>query len=224
MDTIAGLHQIAVTSLQLLNAELPSLSGSWVRACFLHAAQDLGLASGSQRLDLDRLAVHMGSFFKTLPAAGEFSILGDAPADTPAIWVTKLLRKPRRSHHPLKYIVLADALKVDLVSILSRDSPLKTEGRDESPSAVLIDPGASIKPAFERVDRLPNDIWTLALSGADARAIASTLNVSLVSIYRSIRAMKGGPAAWKYARFIMTRDHRREAFEANYRLLKAHDW
>lgn len=139
------------------------------------------------------------------------------------MWVTKLLRKPRRSHHPLKYIVLAGALKVDLVNILSRDSPLKTEGRDESPGAVLIDPDVSIKPAFERVDKLPNDIWTLALSGADARAIASTLNVSQVSIYRSIRAIKGGPAAWKYARFIMTRDHRRKAFEANYRLLKAHD-
>nr|WP_295483151.1 TnsD family Tn7-like transposition protein [uncultured Pseudomonas sp.] len=223
LGTIAGLHQIAVTSLQLLNTELPSLSASGVRSCFLHAAQDLGLASGSHRLDLHRLAVHMGSFFKTLPAAGEFSILGDAPADIPAIWVTKLLRKPRGSHHPLKYIVLAGALKVDLVSILSRDSPLETEGRDESPGAVLIDRGASIKPAFEWEDKRPNDIWTLALSGADARAIASALKVSQVSIYRSIRAIKGGPAAWKHARFIMTRDHRRKAFEADYRSLKAHD-
>ncbi|PWQ88896.1 transposase, partial [Enterococcus faecium] len=92
---------------------------------------------------------------------------------------------------------------VDLVSILSRDSPLNNEGSDESPRALLIDRGASIKPAFERADKLQNDIWKLALSGADARAIASALNVSQVSIYRSIRAIKGGPAAWRYARFIM---------------------
>ena len=123
LDTLPALHQIALSSLQLLGADLPALPASSVRSCFLHAAVQLNLASDSHRLDLHELARHMASFFTSLPASWEFSILGDSPADAPATWVTKLLRKPRGTHHPLKYIVLAGALKVDLVSMLDRDQP-----------------------------------------------------------------------------------------------------
>ena len=222
-DTIPGLHKIALSSLQLLSVELTTLSASSVRSCLLQGAADLDLASGAHRLNLHKLAGHMASFFKTLPAAWEYSILGESPADAPATWVTKLLRKPRRTHHPLKFIVLANALKVDLASMLSINSPCIPEVKRVSMRAVPSRQSVPIGPAIERLDRLPAAVWKLALAGAEAREIASALDVSRVFVYRSIRAIDGGPDSWRKARFIKELSDRRAAFESEYRLLHAHD-
>ncbi|WP_338148406.1 TniQ family protein [Pseudomonas lundensis] len=96
------LHEIALRSLQVLESEVTALSAEAVRYTLLQRATQLNLASDNHRLHLHMLAQHMADFFATLPREWEFSILGDVRAGTPASWVTKLLRTPITSHHPLK--------------------------------------------------------------------------------------------------------------------------
>jgi len=223
IDTLPRLHQIALSSLQLLGLELSPLSATAVRSCLLQGAADLDLASGAtHRLDLCRLAAHMASFFKALPAAWEYSVLRESPAGLPATWVTKLLRRPRRTHHPLKYIVLASALEVDLARILRVDTPSMPAGKPPLPIDVRSSQTGPTEPVIEELDGLPAAVWELALAGYEARQIACTLGVSQVYVYRTIRAVNDGPNAWREARFLSERRQRRATFEVDYRCLQAH--
>jgi hypothetical protein len=222
-DSLPELHQIALSSWQLLGSGLGPLPATAVRSCLLQGAASLDLTFGAtQRLDLRRLAAHMASFFKVFPAAGEYSVLRESPAGLPATWVTKLLRRPRSTHHPLKYIVLASALEVDLARILRNENPSVSEYERPSPIAVRSSQAGRTEPVIEGLEGLPAEIWKLALAGHEARQIANKLGVSQVYIYRTIRAVKGGPNAWKEARFQNECRLRRANFEDDYRYLQAH--
>lgn len=222
-DTLQRLYQIALRSLQLLDLELNPLSAPAVRTWLLQGAANLDLTTGAKRrLDLRRLAAHMASFFKALPAAWEYSVLREAPAGFPATWVTKLLRKPRCTHHPLKYIVLSTALEVDLACIPRNEEPSPPVGK----RATLIDIHSSPPGPREIIPEgwkgLPAAVCRLAFAGQEARLIGDTLGVSLAYVYRTIRAVHCGPSAWRDARFLRERRQRRTAFENDYRHLHAH--
>lgn len=223
VDTLPELHKIALRSLQLLDLELNPLSPPAVRAWLLQAAADLKLTTGAiQRLDLRRLAEHMASFFKALPAAWEYSILREAPVGIPATWVTKLLRRPRGTHHPLKYILLASALEIDLARAPRDEVP--TPPMDKRLSLIdayspVLGP-TEISP--EGLEGPPAAIWKLALAGNKARMIAGMLGVSLVYVYRTIRAVNGGSSVWREAKLLSASRQRRAAFEEEYRHLQAH--
>ncbi|WP_258036675.1 TnsD family Tn7-like transposition protein [Pseudomonas putida] len=164
----------------------------------------------------------MASFFKALPAAWEYSVLREAPAGSPATWVTKLLRKPRCTHHPLKYIVLSTALEDDLACIPRHEEPSPPVGK----RATLIDIHSSPPGPREIIPEgwkgLPAAVCRLAFAGQEARLIGDTLGVSLAYVYRTIRAVHCGPSAWRDARFLRERRQRRTAFENDYRHLHAH--
>jgi hypothetical protein len=66
-------------------------------------------------------------------------------------------------------------------------------------------------------------VWECALAGADAKRIASVLGVSVVYVYRTIRAAEGGPDLWRKARFAKELRDRRRTFEADYRSQRAND-
>lgn len=222
-DTLQRLHQIALRSLQLLDMEFNPLSAPAVRAWLLQGAANLDLTTGAKRrLDLRRLAAHMAIFFKELPATWEYSVLREAPAGFPATWVTKLLRKPRSTHHPLKYIVLSTALEVDQSCIPRYEEPSPPAGK----RATLIDVHSSPRGPREIVpegwEGLPAAVCRLAFTGQEARLIAGTLDVSLAYVYRTIRAVHGGPSVWRGARFLRERGQRRTAFENDYHQLHAH--
>ncbi len=223
LEAFPVLHQIALRSMQLLTLDLNPLSPVAVQACLLHRAAALGLTqSKSQRLDLGRLAEHMAGVFNALPAAWEYSVLAESPAHLPATWVTKLLRKPRHTHHPLKYVVLAIALEVDLVW-LSRSATLSMPTVTR---ALPISAGYS-RPKFsddllEGLEGLTAGVFKLALSGSEARQISAVLGVSQVFVYRTIRGVDGGSQAWREARFVSELHRRRTAFEVEYGCLQAH--
>lgn len=223
LDTLPALHQIALNSLQLLDVELSPLSVAAVRSYLRRGAAGLDLTSGAtQRLDLRRLAAYMANFFKGLPAAWEYSVLRESPADLPATWVTKLLRRPRGTHHPLKYIVLASALGVDLARIPRIDKPSVSAAKRPSPINAHSSQMGSTRPVIEGLASLPAAVWELARAGCEARQIACSLGVSQVYVYRTIRGVNGGQNAWREARFLSERLRRRATFEADYRSLQAH--
>jgi hypothetical protein len=223
MGTLPRLQQIALSSLQLLGLDLCPLSATAVRSCLLQGATDLDLASdASHRLNLSRLAAHMASFFKALPAAWEYSVLRESPEGLPATWVTKLLRRPRYTHHPLKYLVLATALEVDLARIPDTDKPSMPAGKRPSPIDVSSSKTGPTEPAIDGLEGLSAEVWKLAFAGCEARQIACTLGVSQAYVYRTIRAVNGGPNAWREARFQGERRQRRATFEVDYRSLRAH--
>ncbi|MBX8473735.1 TnsD family transposase [Pseudomonas cichorii] len=227
---VSKLHQIALSSLQLLSLELSPLPASALRACLLKGAIRLDLAFGAKsRLGLGGLGAHMTRFFDALPDAWEYSVLRESPAALPATWVTKLLRRPRGTHHPLKYIVLANALNVDLAHISCSCKLQVPEDERPSPTTAWPSQTVSVQPLAEPSEGLRAAIWDLALAGHEARQIAGTLGISQISIYRWIRSVKGGPAAWQEARFTSERRRRRASFEDDYpcmhaRRCRAYSW
>jgi hypothetical protein len=223
LEAFPTLHQIALRSMQLLTLALNPLSPIALRACLMQRAAESGLTRGkSQRLDLCRLAAHMVGFFNALPTAWEYSILGESPADLPATWVTKLLRRPRHTHHPLKYIVLATALGVDLAHLQCSDKPSTPAVKRPSPTGVGYPKAKLSEVLLDGLEGLPAAVWKLALAGCEARQIASALGVSRVYVYRTIRAVNGGSQAWRDARFQSERLRRRATFEVEYGGLQAH--
>ncbi|PNY74869.1 TnsD family Tn7-like transposition protein [Pseudomonas fluorescens] len=217
MGTFSGLHQIALSSLQLLDLELDPFAATSVRSYLLQGAANLGLTSGlTHRLDLSQLAAYMASFFKTFPAAWEYLVLRESPTESPAAWVTKLLRKPRSTHHPLKYIVLASALKVDLARIPGTENPTVIKGDRPTLSNARASETALAESEIEGLEGFSAEVWKLALSGHEAAQIAGILDVSQVYVYRTIRAVNGGPAAWRNARFLSESRRRRANFEDDY--------
>ncbi|MCV4289026.1 TnsD family transposase [Pseudomonas capsici] len=221
-ETLQRLHQIALSSLQLLSLELCPLPASALRDCLLKGANRLDLASSTKhRLDLRGLGAHMAMFFEALPADWEYLVLRESSAALPATWVTKLLRMPRGTHHPLKYIVLANALGVDLTLISSNDKLAVPESSRSLPIAVPPYQTISVESAIEPLKGIQAEVWSLALAGREALQIAETLGLSLAHVYRCIRSVKGGSRAWKEAKFINERRERRTSFEHEYLGLQA---
>nr|WP_085706604.1 TnsD family Tn7-like transposition protein [Pseudomonas sp. B35(2017)] len=220
---LPALHDIALRSLLVLESEVHALSTCKVRSTLLQGAVEHDLTSKPRRLHLRRLAQHMAAFCRTLPNTWEYSVLSEAREGVPATWVTKLLRKPRDSHHPLKYILLASALRVDMESVLGKKT--LSEPQIAPPITVVSQPPKCAPRTFaiEGLDCISMAVWKHALAGADARKIASVLGISLVHVYRTIRGVEGGPDAWKEARFLSQLREKRMVFDAEYRWQKAHD-
>ncbi len=222
-EAFPALHQIALHSMQLLTLPLSPISPIALRACLLERAAELALTRGkSQRLDLRRLAAHMAGAFSALPAAWEYSVLRESPADLPATWVTKLLRKPRHTHHPLKYLVVATALGIDLARMTRGDEPTAPPLKGLPPIDVGHSQASFPSALSEGLEGLSAAVLKLALAGNEALQIASAFGVSRVYVYRAIRSVDGGPQAWREARFLSERLRRREAFEAEYERMQAH--
>lgn len=66
-------------------------------------------------------------------------------------------------------------------------------------------------------------VWTRALSGADAKSIASETGNSVTCVYRMIRAIADGPSRLKEAKFSKQLGDRRSRFEGDYRARLAHE-
>ncbi len=216
------LHGIALRSLQVIESEVSALSADAVRYTLMQRATQLNLASGNHRLYLQLLAQHMANFFAALPRDWEFSVLGEVRRDIPATWVTKLLRKPITSHHPLKCILLAGALDVDMASLLHDQRRLEPEVASGPKAHTRLPERDPPMMSSEGLNCSSVAIWKYVLEGADAKKIAAVLGVSLAYVYRRIRNARGGQDAWRKARFQIELSARRRFFEADYRLHKAH--
>lgn len=223
-----SMLSLAQSSLRLLQANAPPQSPTWLREHFLKGAIECGLASTSGRLNLSQVSHYLGKYFETIPASGEFLILRSVVDGQPATWITKLLRKPRGTHHPLKYLLLANALRFELSSVLTdeqRTYPLPRRFTqsfsDELDSCV---PGSPyLAESVGALKKGEQEIWDKAVSGVGAREIARSLGVSAVTVYRAIRSISGGPEQWKKMKLIRERAERRERFSRQYLKIFAHE-
>lgn len=225
-----ALLGIAQLSFEVLQANALPQPADRMRGTLLSDAITLDLASRNGRLHLGPLARYMNAFFQTLPSSGEFSILGNAAAEMPASWVTKILRKPRRTHHPLKFILLASALRIDVSQLLpATDAPPRVvTPESEAPAARTHScpscaPSLQSKFAGTAATGVQQPVWARALLGAGAEEIAAEVGVSLASVYRIIRARPDGPSQWKLSRYERERGQRRARFESQYPVCLAHE-
>lgn len=218
---LLALQDIAMRSQQVLESGVSALPACAVRYALVQGAMKLGFASETFRLHLQLLAKHIGETFAALPPAWEFGVLGGSRENMPAEWVTKLLRKPRASHHPLKFILLASAFRVEIGRLLH-------VGRVAPDSASISKPHIRLPKSFPSLtvsngpEGLATAVWRHAMMGADARTIAAISGVSLAFVYRSIRNVAGGPTLWREARFQAELREKRAVFEADYCSYKAH--
>lgn len=107
------LYRLAALSWSALDRDCDPLQHHVLQQNLLRGAQAHALVSSTGRLRLTPLADMLSIYFKGLPSAGEFSRLCPVRAKQAPSWVLKLLRKPRGAHHPLHYLLLADALELN---------------------------------------------------------------------------------------------------------------
>ncbi|WP_376785466.1 TnsD family Tn7-like transposition protein [Stutzerimonas kunmingensis] len=219
------LLEISQMSWEVLQANNPPCPAWQVRSALLDGAKALGLASTSGRLHLGALAAHMESFFQRLPNFGEFSILQARAVGIPEQWVTKTLRKPRRTRHPLKLLVMASAMKVDLPSFIQkREEALRGSGEHERAGvAQVISRVFPIEKLVLNVAAQPQDLWAMVMQGFSADEMSASLGVSLASVYRAIRAHSDGSAIWQRARYARDLAQRRERFVSQYTSHLSHE-
>jgi hypothetical protein len=227
-----SLLTVARNSLRLLEANAPPQSATLIRQAFLKVVVERGLASPSGRLCLGQLADDLGRYFQTLPTNGEFLVLRGELDGLPASWVTKILRKPRGTHHPLKYLMLASALGFDLSSILRANgvqSRIPPGSLKKAPCTEGLDVGVTKESARQWTQsphvskRTEQAVWEKATKGFGTEEIARATKLSAATVYRSIRAVSGGPERWKQLKFMRVRETRRERFASHYLTSLAHE-
>lgn len=227
-----ALLTLARNSLNLLEANAPPQPAALIRQALLNAVIDRGLASPSGRLCLSELAHFLHRYFEAFPTNGEFLVLRGELDGFPASWVTKILRKPRGTHHPLKYLMLASAFGFDLSSILRVNGvspciPARRFQKVSSTRGMLAsaNKGSSrhSKQSPHVSTRIEQIVWGKAIAGSGAAEIAYSLKLSLVTVYRAIRAVPGGPEKWKKLKLARGCETRRERFTRQYLTTFAHD-
>ncbi|MBR7200350.1 TnsD family Tn7-like transposition protein [Pseudomonas sp. 14A] len=227
-----ALLALARSSLHLLDVNAPPQPAALIRQALLNVVIERGLASPSGRLCLSELAHFLHRHIEAFPASGEFLTLKSELDSPPACWVTKILRKPRGTHHPLKYLMLADAFGLDLSRVLRTSgvpSCIPPRRQKVAPCAVQIYASVTEKPAKQSIQRphvskqTEEAVWEKAITGAGAEEIARSLKLSVASVYRSIRAVSGGAHRWKQVKVMKERDTRRERFSRHYLSSLAHE-
>lgn len=227
-----SLHIIARNSLGLLEANAPPQPAALIRQALLNVVIDRGLASPSGRLCLSELAHFLHRHFEAFPTSGEFLILKGELDSLPACWVTKILRKPRGTHHPLRYLMLGSAFGLDVSSVLHANGvPSYFPPRHQKITPCTVGQHVSFieKSLPQSIQgpyvstRTEQAVWEKAITGARAEEIARSLNLSAVSVYRAIRAVSGGAHRWKQLKVMKERDTRRERFMHHYLSSLAHE-
>ncbi|MGQ7244859.1 TnsD family Tn7-like transposition protein [Salinicola sp. V024] len=212
------LIAIALSSLNILQANESPCPAWKVQSVLLDGAKSLGLASVQGRLHLQPLARHMNSFFAELPCIGEYSILRKSSSDELAQWVTKILRKPRRTRHPLKVLLMATAMKVDLLEGIRSDRQLS----DKRPASHQINEklvalqSRSASVVAAGVASKQQNVLLMAMRGDSAGEIAASSGFSVASVYRIIRAQSHGTLLWNQARYAKELAFRRDCFISQY--------
>lgn len=219
------LFEISQMSWAVLQANKSPCPAWQVRSALLDGAKALGLASTSGRLHLVALAAHMESFFHRLPNLGEFSILQARAAGIPEQWVTKTLRKPRRTRHPLKLLLMAIAMKVDLPSFIQKREEVSRGSGEYEPAGVaqVVSPLILVEELNHDAAAQPQDLWGMVMQGFSADEMSASLGVSLASVYRAIRAHSDGSAIWQRAKYARDLAHRRERFVRQYTSHLSHE-
>lgn len=224
-----ALLTLARNSLHLLEANAPPQPAALIRQALLNVVIDRGLASPTGRLRLSELAHFLHRHFEAFPTSGEFLILRGELDSLPACWVTKILRKPRGTHHTLKYLMLGSAFGLDLSTVLNANEMPSCKPSNGSNDVLgcgrLHSRNGEPQLSSQRVyvsKKAEQIVWEDAINGVGATEIGGSRGVSAATVYRSIRAISGGPERWKKLKFTRARAARRKRFSGQYRIALAH--
>lgn len=177
------LYRLAALSLSALYRDSAPLQPDMVQQNLLRGAQVRALVSSNGRLRLKPLAEMLVIYFKALPSTGEFSRLCPVSSKQAPSWVLKLLRKPRGAHHPLHYLVLADALGLnfDLLAV-ERSVPVPTS------RSIAKTETAKIGGLTQTLEEMYSKGRSLRQIAAVTGVSVSTLHVYAVQLGLSVRA------------------------------------
>jgi len=105
----ARMRILAVSSKQVLDTGLGAISQVRLQDIYRDLASDLGLAHTNGRLRIPEFATWIRQKTLDFPTAGPFQFISTGDACAPD-WALSLLRKARKSTHPLKHLVLLHCL------------------------------------------------------------------------------------------------------------------
>jgi hypothetical protein len=112
------LNDVAILSKELLDARHETICRRKLRATYLRMAKELDLANANGRLRIQELSACIKGKIFDLPDLVGFQFL--RPNNFGAYdWATSLLRKARKSSHPLKHIFLMHSLNGDFDAFAS---------------------------------------------------------------------------------------------------------
>jgi len=165
------LYRLAALSWSVLDRDCDPLQPHVVQQNLLRGAQAHALVSSNGRLRLMPLAEMLALYFKGLPSTEEFSRLFPVSAKQAPSWILKLLRKPRGAHHPLHYLLLADALG------LSFDH-LAVQRSGQMPTSKNIATTVTTK-----TDGLASTLKKMYSEGCSLRQISAVIGVSVSTLH-----------------------------------------
>ena len=133
------VNDIAILSEEVLNAQYGPICRKKLRVAYLQLARKLGLVTGNGRLRIQELTAWIKTKMLDLPDLNEFQFL--RPNYSGAYdWATSLLRKARKSTHPLKHLFLIHSLggNLDTIADVNVDAP-----RSKTSTKIIATPPAN---------------------------------------------------------------------------------
>lgn len=173
-----ALNHLAILSWYELCADSIPLQADTLRENLLRGALCREILNSGGRLQLKPLTEMLLAYFQQMPSAGEFLRLCPINSTQPPSWVLKLLRKPRRTHHPLKYLILADALGLNFEDLSAKSTPAEPPFRH------------SIDTAKIDTDVIVQRLKEMHSQGCSLRQVAVVTGVSVSTLH--VKAVQQG--------------------------------
>ncbi|WP_423680476.1 TnsD family Tn7-like transposition protein [Undibacterium sp. WLHG33] len=104
-----SLLSLSRLSQKLLESELTPISATQIQQVYRDLAANFGAISANGRLRISEFSARILQELENIPKREELIPLLDLP-ETPPAWTLKLMRKRRCSIHPLKHLLLLQAL------------------------------------------------------------------------------------------------------------------
>ncbi|MEJ2795285.1 TnsD family Tn7-like transposition protein [Iodobacter sp. LRB] len=112
------MHSLSICSKQVLDAELGAISPTQLRGIYRDLASDLKLTHASGRLRVPKFSTWILQKIADLPTSGTFQFTKAETSGKPE-WALGLLRKARKSTHPLKHLLLMHCLNGNWATVMT---------------------------------------------------------------------------------------------------------
>lgn len=207
-----ALTILSANSASLLLEKLPSLPPDLLRAVYFDVAVQRGWAHGNSRIHPSCLLAVINELLQAFPNVPPFASLRINEKSEDA-WALRLLRSPRKNVHPLKHILLIQALFGGISNFLMATANYtekvngETHAKPSRQQKQLDHPAAKILPRLSVSQR--RCINRILRQGNPVIHISHLCDVSVPGIYRYIRSNVSLRKEWRIAAFLKARNTKR---------------